>query len=212
MRGDGLQLRNDLVPDRHEEARVGDRQREDQARPQSEQRDSGTLECHHCTCLCEQIDLERAPAKPDEQPCTEPRQSRPPAFGGQRNKLVALDPDEPGNDRRNQQNVAVSVDVPPLVGHLRPLLEGHDKQQEPDQPDLPQATAPCPCRRSIQSDFRRHLALPSLERVFEEAARRRFPNSWSRPQTGALPRPCRVPPLHRSQAGRSARPTDRDRA
>ena len=126
-----LQLRDDLAPDGDHQKAVDERKGEDQGRPQSEQREDRALHGDHRAALPDRVDVEAPPHQPENKPEDEPPQPRPPSGCAGARQFVAADPDQPGDDRGDKQDMAIGVDIPPLMRHRAPFGEGQREQRRP---------------------------------------------------------------------------------
>ena len=119
--GDILQRRNDLVSERNEEEHVGQRKGEDEPNSEADYPESRTLECHDHAQLRDQIDVSRPTDEADGESKQAPKKARPPAPGLDPCHFIPAYPDEPCQYGQDQEDMAVGVDVPPLMGHRRPF-------------------------------------------------------------------------------------------
>ena len=125
-----LQRINQFIAKRHQ--KEGEKKRKSQPAPhhRAGQRQHRALQQDQQGQMARKIDIEHRAAKPDRRSRCAPEQAWPPCCGGQRGQLRLALPDQPDDDRRQQQAMAVGGDIPPDIENLCAIPP---EQREDDQ-------------------------------------------------------------------------------
>ena len=193
FRSDHLQRGNDLVAERHQHEGIGKRKGQHEPGAQAPQRQYGALQCHHRSALRDGVDRDLAAHEPDGEAQHQPCEPGPPAPQPGPRQFVAPDPPEPRNDRRDQQDMAVGVDVPPLMRHRAPFREcqrhQHERGERQHGPGYGErALARGSCGRTTE-----HRAARPRRPGFRSMPGPRFPSSSRRSRTCGPPVPSPRP-------------------
>ena len=110
-------------------------------------------------------------------------------------RFPSPDPCDPADDRWDQQDVTVGVDIPPLVRHRAPFGKCQREQRNRGHAQPQQGR-----RTSFYRVLRRHRRRPVAGLARRRVDRRQPPNPYARPRNGARPHPWFRPCQGRRQS------------